>query len=70
LTTTDVRASAQGLFNLVIIGFGVIAGNYFAGQVAEHAKGNWATLFGVPMWVTVGSLVALLLFYPRRSPQS
>ena len=37
-TTTDVRASAQGLFNLVVVGFGVIVGNYFAGRVGESAR--------------------------------
>ena len=38
-TTGDVRASAQSLFNLVIVGIGVIVGSEIAGWVAE-----WATI--------------------------
>jgi len=34
-TTGDVRASAQSLFNLVIIGIGIIVGSKIAGWVAE-----------------------------------
>lgn len=70
-TTADVRASAQSLFNLVVIGIGVIAGNYAAGQVGRLAatsegKTDFKTLFAIPMWVAVVCLVALLLLYPRR----
>jgi nucleoside transporter len=38
-TTSDVRASAQNLFNLVIVGIGIIVGSWFATSVV----GNWAT---------------------------
>ena len=70
-TTADVRASAQGLFNLVIIGFGIIAGNFFAGVIGERATTagetvDYGVLFGIPMWVAVASLAALLVFYPSR----
>ncbi|MHC4832479.1 MAG: MFS transporter [Planctomycetota bacterium] len=37
-TTTDVRATAQNLFNLVIVGIGIIVGSWFAGSVV----GPWA----------------------------
>lgn len=37
-TTSDVRASAQSLFNLVIIGIGIIVGSLVAGEVAEWAR--------------------------------
>lgn len=37
-TTPDVRASAQSLFNLVIIGIGIIVGSLVAGEVAEWAR--------------------------------
>jgi nucleoside transporter len=37
-TTPDVRASAQSLFNLVIIGIGIIVGSMIAGTVAEWAN--------------------------------
>ncbi|MEM7167347.1 MAG: MFS transporter [Planctomycetota bacterium] len=70
-TTSDVRASAQSLFNLVIIGFGTIVGNLAAGRVDAYAAGNDQTLFSVPMFATIICLFALLLFYPNpREKQS
>lgn len=70
-TTADVRASAQNLFNLVIVGIGIIVGSWFATAVV----GNWATgedgvmnftrLFSVPMWIAIACLAALLALYPR-----
>ena len=69
-TSWDVRASAQGLFNLIVVGFGVIAGNYFAGQVAQAAESNAGTdyglLFGIPALVAVACLLLLLWRYPRK----
>ncbi len=73
-TTGDVRASAQSLFNLVIVGIGIIVGSKIAGAVAtwatEDGKMNYAKLFGVPMWTAVGCLVFLLAVYPggKRKP--
>lgn len=71
-TSADVRASAQGWFNLVIVGFGVIAGNWFAGKVAQAVEKpdrtlDYERLFGIPMWVALACLAALLVFYPSRS---
>ena len=68
-TTPDVRASAQGLFNLVIVGLGVILGNYFAGEIAQRASVvgggiDYRTLFAIPMWICVGCLALLLIAYP------
>jgi nucleoside transporter len=70
-SSSDVRASAQSLFNLVVIGFGIIVGNYFAGWVAEIAASeagttDYALLFSIPMWITVACLAALLAFYPKK----
>jgi nucleoside transporter len=66
-TSTDVRASAQGLFNFVAIGLGTIVGNLFAGYVGKMASASgtlsYKTLFSVPMWVAVACLVVVLLFY-------
>ena len=69
-TTDDVRASAQNLFNLVIIGVGIIVGSWFAANFI----GNWAMsdegvmdytkLFSVPMWMAVACLLMMLIFYP------
>jgi nucleoside transporter len=70
-TTPDVRASAQNLFNLIIFGAGVIAGNLMAGWVDTWAKRggamNWRAFYSFPMWITLGCLAALLVFYPNRS---
>ena len=75
-TTPDVRATAQNLFNLVIVGIGIIVGSYFATAVV----GQWAAipeadgggldfrkLFSVPMWMAIASFLALLIAYPSRS---
>ncbi len=68
-TTGDVRASAQSLFNLVIVGIGIIVGSKLAGAVAEWAtvseKLDYSKLFRVPMWVALACLFLLFLFYPR-----
>ncbi|MHC5003473.1 MAG: MFS transporter [Planctomycetota bacterium] len=74
-TTGDVRASAQNLFNLVIVGIGIIVGSWFATSIVA----NWATgedgmdytrLFSVPLWIAVACFIALVVFYPggRRTP--
>ena len=67
-TSKDVRASAQNLFNLVVMGLGITVGSWFA----IYVVGQWATvdgktdytrLFSVPMWMSVASLALLMLFY-------
>ena len=71
-TTADVRASAQNLFNLVIIGIGIIVGSWFAtsvvGSWAANADGStdYTKLFSVPMWMSVACLALLLAFYPKQ----
>jgi len=76
-TTGDVRASAQNLFNLVIVGIGIIVGSWFATSIA----GEWASteagmdytrLFSIPMWIAVACFAVLVVFYPgnRRTAPS
>lgn len=70
-SSTDVKASAQSLFNVVIVGIGTIVGSKVAGWVADWstlASGDldYRRLFMVPMWISAACLVALLLFYPSR----
>lgn len=79
-TTPDVRASAQGLFNLIVVGLGVIVGNWFAGQVAGAAtvgppEGmvgdshiDYQTLFGIPAIVAAVCFVLVMVLYPRKRP--
>ncbi len=76
-SSPDRRASAQSLFNLVIIGVGIIVGSLVAGWVAEWASRDGAMdytrLFSVPMYASLACLLALLLFYPsgrRRVPSA
>jgi nucleoside transporter len=65
----DLRASAQNLFNLVIIGIGIIVGSWFSlSVVAKWAGGNYTKLFSVPMWMSLGCLGVLLAMYPSRKP--
>ncbi len=65
-TSSDVRASAQNLFNLVIIGIGVIVGSKIAGWVADWAGGDYQKLFGVPAAAAIACFVLLTLFYPGK----
>ena len=71
-TTADVRASAQSLFNLVIVGIGIIVGSKIAGWVADGrpapADGalDYTRLFSVPMWAALGCLLVLWALYPAR----
>jgi nucleoside transporter len=74
-TSSDVRASAQSLFNLVIVGVGIIVGSLAAGKVAEWAKVDGALdyqrLFSIPMWGAFGCLALLAAFYrPGRNDPS
>jgi len=71
--TPDVKASGQNLFNLVIIGIGIVVGSLIAGQVA-----GWATvddamqfdkLFSIPMWGAIACLFLFLLLYPSKCKQ-
>ncbi len=72
-TTGDVRASAQSLFNLVIVGIGIIVGSYIATGIvpdwatADDGELNYTKLFSVPMWASVACLVVLLVWYPGRT---
>ena len=68
----DVRASAQSLFNLVIVGIGIIVGSKIAGYVAEistvNEVMNYQKLFSVPMWAALACLVIMQLCYPNKPP--
>ncbi len=70
-TTDDVRASAQSLFNMVIVGFGIIVGSMAAGRVAMWATVdgtmNYERLFSVPMFVALACLIGLGVFYDSKA---
>lgn len=68
----DSRASAQGLFNLLILGVGPFAGSVLWGALGDRfrtAAGevDFQRLFLVPAWIGVAAMVLLLVaFHPRR----
>jgi nucleoside transporter len=64
----DARSSAQGLFNLLILGLGPIAANFAApwlGEVFKESKDviDFRSLFLVPASVALGTAVFLLVFF-------
>lgn len=71
-TTDDIRASAQSLFNVVIIGVGIIVGSKIStgiGAIAlEDGVMNYPKLFSYPMWAAAVCLLLLLAFYPNKPP--
>ncbi|MEZ6197438.1 MAG: MFS transporter [Planctomycetota bacterium] len=78
-TTSDVRASAQSLYNLVIIGVGTIVGSKVASWVANLAQGDAAgldyalvdhtrVLFSWPMWAALACLVYVFALFPKKAP--
>lgn len=73
-TSEDVRASAQSLFNLVIVGVGVIVGSWVSGEVAKWAtvdgKLDYTKLFSVPMWASFACLALFFVMYPRSAKQA
>jgi MFS family permease len=70
----DVRASAQGLFNLLILGIGmVVAGQLFPRLQAAYAQDgrvDYHKLFLVPTAMAIVAILLLLLFFrpPTERP--
>jgi hypothetical protein len=67
---TDARASAQGLFNVMILGVGVLLANSICPYLMQHSfthdgVTNFRGLFLVPMFCGIVAALALaLLFHP------
>jgi nucleoside transporter len=77
----DLRASTQSLYNLVIVGIGVIVGSFVSTKIATWAQHGaekldysnpeqTRSLFAAPMWASLAVLVLLVVLYPkdRREP--
>ena len=69
----DIRSSAQGLFNLMILGGGALLANTLCPQIKDSytngAVVDWTGLFSLPMYVALGAAVALaVLFHPPKQP--
>lgn len=71
----DVRASAQGLFNVMILGIGVLVANSICPILAQQTFAingvtDWHHLFMVPLGIAGVSVVVLaLLFHPPAAPE-
>ncbi len=71
----DVRASAQGLFNVMILGFGALMAYFVSPYLAQVTFANngmtdFRHLFIVPLVVALGSAVTLALFFhPPKTPE-
>jgi nucleoside transporter len=64
----DVRSSAQGLFNVMILGIGAFAANSLCPVLAQQTFSHngvtdWHHLFLVPLVIALGSAIALALFF-------
>jgi MFS family permease len=67
----DARSSAQGLFNLLILGVGPLVGNYvgpilgtyFAKDGATDGAIDFRTMFLIPSFTALGAAVILALFF-------
>ena len=74
-TKADVRGSAQSLYNLVLMGLGVIIGSPIAGWIADYHTDDEGVMdyTGLFTWPFVGSIVcfiALAMFYPGGKKKS
>ncbi len=71
----DIRSSAQGLFNLLILGAGmVVASKIFPKLLADCTKGDvvdYKSLFLVPTGMALAGIVLLALFFrpPTHGPE-
>jgi MFS family permease len=68
----DIRSSAQGLFNLLILGVGPFAANFCCGRLKDifTPKGgntDYSEVFRYSMGAALlGALILLLFFHPRK----
>ena len=70
----DSRASAQGLFNLLILGLGPFAGSLLWGGLADRLRTpagevDFTRLFQAPAWLAVAAVALLLIAFrpPARA---
>ena len=70
----DSRASAQGLFNLLILGLGPFFGSFLWGSLGDWFRTptgdvDFGRLFLAPAWLAVAALVLLLVAFrpPTRN---
>ncbi len=64
----DIRSSAQGLFNFMILGAGVIAANTICPKLKTHftaadGTADWQSLFLISAGISLAATLALALFF-------
>ena len=67
----DIRSSAQGLFNVLILGVGPFVGNFICGRLTQEfttdGKLDYRTVFQYPMFAAlVGAVLLALFFHPPK----
>lgn len=70
----DVRVSAQGLFNVMVLGIGTLVANsvcpFLAQEVFKHGETtDFRTMFLIPMFASLVAAICLVLFFhppPKR----
>ena len=77
----DVRNSAQGLFNLLILGVGPFVGNFLWGYLGDNlvktttvagesvTTPNYGWIFPVPMGISIVAALGLLIFFRPKETQ-
>jgi len=72
----DIRTSAQGLFNLLILGAGLVIANFWFGSLKAQWTSpdgvvDYSRLFLVPTGLAIAAMVLLLFFFkpPNERPQ-
>ncbi|MDB6123542.1 MAG: sugar phosphate permease [Pedosphaera sp.] len=72
---TDVRASAQGLFNVMILGVGALVANWICPTLSQkifvhNGNTDFHTLFLVPLGAALAATIVLALFFhPPKTPE-
>jgi hypothetical protein len=66
-----VRSSAQGLFNVLILGFGPLAANFACPELAKEYKTssgmNYPAVFEYSMFAAIlGALLLAFFFHPPK----
>jgi len=67
VSPADIRASAQSLIAIVILGFGNFVGSNFSGWIqklfTDAGVTNWTKVFIVPTVLTILCAVIFMLFF-------
>jgi hypothetical protein len=70
----DIRTSAQGLFNLLVLGAGLVIANFWFGalkaQYTINGVVDYKKVFLVPTGLAIGAMLLLLFFFkpPTAKP--